>query len=385
MPRDGNLTTRLVGASTNTNWANCTTDPAFVDEAQTIGGYVESVCVLNSVKVEPGIYSVGVGLTTNRGEIVPFVFPEAQLAVRVTADGALADVAETDRLDLIAAEIIPKAAVRLDRVYGGDLRLAGYRLDPVEPQPGDPLSLTLYWQPIRIPLEPLDLVVQLADSRSISLGRSDTILFEPALSTWLDGQVSTTRHEFELAPDLEVPLGGRLEVSLLNPAQVALPISTIGREPLDQVAGTFTIAPKSWPVPPIESAAQSPWKNGIILAGHALSSAQGQAGDTIDVRLFWETTGPIRENYVAFVHLLDANGQLVAQHDSLPRAGAYPTTWWQPGQVIEDRHPLVLPPELSPGTYQLVVGLYQQANGERLLLQNAQDSAVVGTLAVRNK
>ena len=101
------------------------------------------------------------------------------------------------------------------------------------------------------------------------------------------------------------------------------------------------------------------------------------------MNLFWETQQPVAENYVVFVHLVDETGQLRAQNDDLPRVGAYPTDWWQPGQVIEDRHLLALPEDLNPGVYQLVVGLYRQGDGTRLALAGQGDSLAVGKIEFR--
>jgi hypothetical protein len=73
-------------------------------------------------------------------------------------------------------------------------------------------------------------------------------------------------------------------------------------------------------------------------------------------------------------------GQIVTQNDDLPRAGAYPIPWWQPGVVVEDVHPLALPPDLPEGVYQLVVGLYRPEDGVRLMLSEGGDSFKVGTI-----
>jgi hypothetical protein len=59
---------------------------------------------------------------------------------------------------------------------------------------------------------------------------------------------------------------------------------------------------------------------------------------------------------------VDSAGALVTQHDSQPRGGQYPTSIWSPGEVVED----TLEVPVSPGTYQVFVGLYQWDTGARL-------------------
>ncbi len=81
--------------------------------------------------------------------------------------------------------------------------------------------------------------------------------------------------------------------------------------------------------------------------------------------LFWQVGQTPPERLKVFVHLLSAEGALVAQVDMEPQAGTYPTSLWQPGSFIVDRYGIALPPTLPPGTYTLKMGLYR-LTGERL-------------------
>jgi 4-amino-4-deoxy-L-arabinose transferase-like glycosyltransferase len=104
----------------------------------------------------------------------------------------------------------------------------------------------------------------------------------------------------------------------------------------------------------------------IRLRGYALVGDSFAPGDILPATLFWETQAPIPEPYKVTVQLLDNAAQLVAQHDTEPGDGLTPTTIWEPGQVLADRHGIPLPTDLAPGRYALVVGLYHIATGERL-------------------
>ncbi len=86
-----------------------------------------------------------------------------------------------------------------------------------------------------------------------------------------------------------------------------------------------------------------------------------KVGEPFHLVIYWQAKAPVQASYTVFVHLLDAAGQLVAQQDNLPVMGLAPTETWQPGQLIRDPYQLTLPPNLSPGTYQLQVGLYTAA------------------------
>lgn len=96
----------------------------------------------------------------------------------------------------------------------------------------------------------------------------------------------------------------------------------------------------------------------IRLAGYEL-----QPGPSTRLTLYWQSLAPALDaDYTIFVHVLDAAGQIVAQADSQPRAGASPTSLWQQNEVVADPYTF----DLTPGKYALTVGLYDAETGERL-------------------
>jgi hypothetical protein len=56
----------------------------------------------------------------------------------------------------------------------------------------------------------------------------------------------------------------------------------------------------------------------------------------------------------------------VAQGDSKPQEGFYPTPYWQPGERIVDRHTFPLPGDIAPGSYDILLGFYEVETGQRL-------------------
>lgn len=87
-------------------------------------------------------------------------------------------------------------------------------------------------------------------------------------------------------------------------------------------------------------------------------------------------------NYTVFVQLLNNAGQVVAQIDLPPLAGAAPTTTWLPGEILTDPYSLSLPPDLSPGRYRLITGLYDPASGARLPVSSGGDFVELGQVTV---
>jgi hypothetical protein len=98
------------------------------------------------------------------------------------------------------------------------------------------------------------------------------------------------------------------------------------------------------------------------LAGYRLEDRA--PSEPLRVVLYWRAREQTGTNYKVFLHLLDAEGRVVAQSDAVPAAWARPTTSWLPPEVIEDGHLLRVPPDLAPSS-RLIVGLYEPATGHR--------------------
>jgi hypothetical protein len=103
-----------------------------------------------------------------------------------------------------------------------------------------------------------------------------------------------------------------------------------------------------------------------MLVGYDLSTEKVRPGDTITVTLVWRARAPIETEYTAFVHLMDANGDLLTQSDHPPMGGAFPTSLWDSGDVVRDPHRLTLGDNAASGDYTLSIGLYNSNTGERL-------------------
>lgn len=95
-----------------------------------------------------------------------------------------------------------------------------------------------------------------------------------------------------------------------------------------------------------------------------------QAGETVQIDLRWQPLRPLEADYTSFVQLL-AGDEKVAQSDHQPGGVYYPTSLWQPGATVRDRHTLALPASIPPGPYRLLVGLYQLIDGEIVPLGSA--------------
>jgi hypothetical protein len=110
----------------------------------------------------------------------------------------------------------------------------------------------------------------------------------------------------------------------------------------------------------------------VELVGYDLPQAVWTPGSSLPVTLTWHALQTPDKGYHVFIHLLDAQGQVVAQHDGVPGEGELPALGWLPGEYLTDTHRLALPPGLASGDYRLQVGLYdpitEQRPGDPVLL-----------------
>jgi hypothetical protein len=142
----------------------------------------------------------------------------------------------------------------------------------------------------------------------------------------------------------------------------------------DAEAAVFRIpdAPPSAPI-------QAVFDDKIELLG-AWAPERVAPGQPVTVLLLWRARLSIGEDLTAFVHVINASGQLVAQHDGPPLNGEYPTSHWPAGERVGERVTISLPTALPSGVYQLRLGLYRLPEAARLDVtgaEQARDNAVV--------
>ena len=91
-----------------------------------------------------------------------------------------------------------------------------------------------------------------------------------------------------------------------------------------------------------------------------------QEGNALNLVLYWHSLATVAEDYDLFIHVLDGQGQLVAQQDMQPLNGLAATHLWQPGDMIRLPHQLLLPPALGSGEFTVQIGMYLRETGARL-------------------
>ncbi len=256
-------------------------------------------------------------------------------------------------------ERLPDGVTTQDEAFGNDVRFVGYADIAEDFRPGDSLRVTLYWQAEQAPVQLYSVWSQ--------LGPQDPTQHVAGDDRWLGGTLypSTYWRAGDLVQhtlDLQIPAWTPapalywLRFGLVDEQQRRLSLPDAG--------DVITLGP--WrvrsDVKPAASAYKTNFRLGevIALVGYDVTIAE-----TAVVTLTWRATGTPDMDYTVFVHLVDADGTMIAQDDGFPADGAYPTSWWLPGDVIRDRHAFSLD-EIPQTSLYFRVGLYERESGNRL-------------------
>ncbi len=254
----------------------------------------------------------------------------------------------------VVAGAIPDDFSPLSVRFGDDIGLVGYRLQPNQILPGQPLTVTLLWKPsVRLPAD-YDSAVLLLDTRGEVVLRD----LPPAgaesfpASWWLPGLLVADQHV--------------IDTSTVAPAT----LFSVRAELFDAQADRRLSAPANGvfaeikrPPAPVSSGTPLGTLGGAasLVASQFTRTAKGAT-----LTLTWRADAPLERDYTVFVHLLDGHEAIVAQRDAQPLNGRYPTHAWTPGDVLVDTLAFTATPEQLARVQSIAVGMYNLADGRRL-------------------
>ncbi len=139
-------------------------------------------------------------------------------------------------------------------------------------------------------------------------------------------------------------------------------------------------SPANIPIP----ATASNLDNKVALLAIDTPTNQLVPGSIYQFSLKWLSLSEMDEDYTVFTQILDANDKIVAQVDSWPVQGTYPTSQWQLGEEIDDPYALQLSAELPAGHYRLIVGMYLLGDLRRLPLLDANSQPIDDKISIDN-
>jgi hypothetical protein len=107
----------------------------------------------------------------------------------------------------------------------------------------------------------------------------------------------------------------------------------------------------------------------FALQGYTLKPTNPQrpgvyrAGGSLPITLFWDVTQQPARDYHMFLHLCqDCTQPPAASSDGPPLGGYLPTSVWEPRNPVHDERTIALPPDMPPGEYTLLLGMYDPAD-----------------------
>jgi hypothetical protein len=249
------------------------------------------------------------------------------------------------------------------QAYPGGLRLVGAATDLSleELTPGQAAHVRLEWV-LDEPTGSRAVGVRLRSRENVVAGQSAEVF---DLGLWPVGQAVATHHAFNVAPalasgvyDLEAGIGS-------DPTSLDWRPVAQARVPLQE--GTYLGG---------LTGVNATFGGTIGLTGYRLNRAEA----TLGVLLMWRAVDQPAADYVVFVQVRDANGQVVAQASGQPREGTYPTGVWWPGEEVPDEHRVDIG-ALPPGEYDVYVGL-SLPDGRPLTTEEGSETVFLGRVRV---
>ncbi len=285
-------------------------------------------------------------------------FPEL---VRFNDGGYEVRILKTNATDLPSHRLSARWGV-----FGPWLELIGY--DWRDP------TLDLYWRTLEPRRESFTLTMRVLDPEEREITATSANPFTTTLSATTG--IVKVRRTIEPPPEarpgiyrleLDLDAEGLGRISVLS--QDYQPVSDkYFIDPIRFASGQLSAA--EWDS---AHAANVTFGDAIVLRKYSLNASALRPGDLLTLTLFWQGKAHIDRDYTVFVHLLNAQGNVCAQIDTMPRAGAYPTSVWNAGELVRDDYTLPLPADLAPGEYSIELGIYEYPSLARLDVADAID------------
>jgi hypothetical protein len=117
----------------------------------------------------------------------------------------------------------------------------------------------------------------------------------------------------------------------------------------------------------------------VNLRDYTVSTTKLAPGQPLDIDLYWEVNARPPGDYLFFVHLIDQFGNVIAQRDTHPGLGRFPSSGWQPGDRFVESIRLYLPETAYvPAKARLSIGFYVPGEGGYRLGITRPDGSGVG-------
>jgi hypothetical protein len=257
--------------------------------------------------------------------------------------------------------------------FGDSIRLVGYDTNRNRLLPGGEVTITLCWEALAPMEDDYVYFVHILGAEESKVGVRDTYpgLGRYPTGRWSSGDAFCDHVRVAVREDAPAPAVYDIAVGwyLYENEQVKehLPAYDASGAALELVTlGRIKIRPKTYTAVEVSNRLDASLGGQATLLGYDIDRQAVAPNGEVNVTLYWAAQTPMPADYTVFLHLAAPDGPPYAQADGQPRYGAYPTSFWDVGEVVRDPRTIVVPVDLPPGEYPLVTGMYLLETGERL-------------------
>lgn len=244
--------------------------------------------------------------------------------------------------------------------FSNHLELVGFQSNELEPDSN--LDVALFWRPAMEIGRDIELVLELYNrTRDVTvISKEDWPLNGVfRVRTWHPDQIMPLSYSLTVGPNL--PAGQyQLQVGLID---------QLSRQRIPLTTGQKAAIVKEFKVAGPQIHTDINFGDFFSLEGYTLNPTN----EGLKIDLFWRTLESPDSDYTVFVHIVNSDEQIVAQHDREPFEGRYPTSTWAPGELFVDERIVSSIPE---GEYRVHIGWYRhQEDGWKRLSTVSQGSS----------
>ena len=264
--------------------------------------------------------------------------------------------------------------VYADFVGEGGLRLLSATVETFVPA-DETLAVALTWRVEQVTPHDYKVALMLVNERGRVLARDDLLMRDGlgrGTQEWPLGRVTTTYHTLSVPAGL-APLEYGLELTVYHegdltgldvldeagaPAGKRYPLASVVLDPALGRTGK-TIAREALGLHPLEGSPRV--APGLALAAFGLDAdLEGsewvcRTGDSLTALLEWQqAAAKSLPDYWPSLRLV-RQGHILASEESAPVNDRYPTSWWQPGEVVLDWRELIIPADITSGPAELQI------------------------------
>ncbi len=250
----------------------------------------------------------------------------------------------------------------LTKAGNPQMTLVGYTLPSSSVSPGENLELTLYWTSIAKMDANWSVFIHLHDHNNTIIAQRDTYPGIGLLPTSLmtQGMIIADSYIIPISSTVSAPTDLSLTVGLYNFYTGERLYQRDGEDHIYIDTLKLQAHPGYYP-----NSMSVNFQNHIELIGYDTDNQVVSPGQNINLTLYWLCKTNMRYDYTVFAQIRGNGNQVWGQHDSWPSIGSYPTSSCEPGNIIEDVHPIDLASDTPQGVYDLQIGLYDDT-GTRL-------------------